>query len=73
MPEGFTENDVDLDAPRLFSDTFALIYLQNMARLGLVAYSFALPLMAQKDTLNFYQKCLDSSIPAYRETDHNHA
>ncbi|WP_176555847.1 DUF3231 family protein [Virgibacillus ndiopensis] len=61
IPQGFTDSDVDLKAPRLFSDTFSLIYLQNMARLGLMAYSLAFPLMTRKDVINYYDKCLASS------------
>ncbi|MGY0693414.1 DUF3231 family protein [Virgibacillus sp. FSP13] len=61
IPQGFSENDVDLNAPRLFSDTFCFIYLQNMARLGTTAYSFALPLMTRKDIIDYYEKCLTSS------------
>lgn len=61
IPHGFTDNDVNTKAPRLFSDVFALIYLQNMSRLGLMAYGLALPLSARNDVNDYYHKCLASS------------
>lgn len=61
IPQGFTDHDVDLDAPRLFSDIFALVYLQNMSRFGLLAYGTALPLAARKDVNDYFHKCLASS------------
>jgi hypothetical protein len=61
IPKGFSDEDVNVTAPRLFSDTFYLIYLQNMSRAGLTAYSLAVPLMARSDVLDFYHECLASS------------
>ncbi|QGQ98102.1 DUF3231 family protein [Paenibacillus psychroresistens] len=62
IPEGFKEEDVNVTAPPLYSDTFYLIYLQNMSRAGLIAYSLAVPLMARSDVLDFYSACLTSSM-----------
>ncbi|WP_139491591.1 DUF3231 family protein [Brevibacillus dissolubilis] len=61
IPQGFTDEDVNLDAPRLYSDTYFLIYLQNMSRIGLIAYSLALPVMVRSDVRDFYNECLSSS------------
>jgi spore coat protein CotF len=61
IPIGFTDDDVNVNAPRLFSDTFYLIYLQNMSRVGLAAYSLALPGVARPDARNFYNECINSS------------
>lgn len=61
IPQGFTDEDVNLDAPRLFTDTFYLIYLQNMSRIGLIGYSLALPLMVRSDVCDFYNECLSTT------------
>ncbi|MFD2924153.1 DUF3231 family protein [Halobacillus naozhouensis] len=61
VPEGFTDNDVDTTVPRLFSDTFGLVYLQNMSRLGLMAYGATLPLSPREDTNDYFHKCIGSS------------
>jgi hypothetical protein len=34
IPYGFTKEDVNLDAPRLFSAAFYLYYLKNLGRMG---------------------------------------
>lgn len=49
VPVAFGEQDVDLKAPRLFSDTFYPFYLEHLARFGMIAYSLSLPLMARED------------------------
>ncbi|HWO78475.1 MAG TPA: DUF3231 family protein, partial [Bacillus sp. (in: firmicutes)] len=38
VPNGFTENDVNMEAPWLFSDIFCLTYVNHMARVGMLAY-----------------------------------
>jgi hypothetical protein len=49
IPQGFTEEDVNETAPRLFSDNYMLIYVQQMCKLGLNAYSVAVSLSTRKD------------------------
>ncbi|HEU5140582.1 MAG TPA: DUF3231 family protein [Bacillales bacterium] len=61
IPVGFEEKDMNLNAPRLFSDTFFLVYLQNMSRMGLGIYSIALPAIAREDVRDYYHKCVASS------------
>lgn len=43
VPHGFSESDVNLHAPRLFSDSFYLTYLDMMVKYGALYYSVALP------------------------------
>lgn len=61
IPQGFTNQDSDVTVPRLYSDTFFLVYLQNMSRIGLTAYSLALPIMARSDVRDYYNECIASS------------
>jgi hypothetical protein len=42
FPVGFTDEDADLQAPRLFSDTFFLDYIKNMCKVGLGIYGTGL-------------------------------
>ncbi|WP_017378948.1 DUF3231 family protein [Paenisporosarcina sp. TG-14] len=70
IPMGFTEQDVNVNAPRLFSDVFMLYYMANMGTLGLNAYSVALPNSSRKDIRDFYTSCLYSSAELFnRSTD----
>jgi hypothetical protein len=43
IPSGFSEADVNEQAPRLFSDSFYLNYLDMMVKYGALYYSVALP------------------------------
>ncbi|MEK1832293.1 DUF3231 family protein [Priestia megaterium] len=49
VPIGFTDKDVDLDAPHLFTDTFWLVYIHEMTMHGLAGYSISFSVSARKD------------------------
>ncbi|MDR0140199.1 DUF3231 family protein [Metabacillus idriensis] len=49
LPTGFTSDDVNLNAPRLYTDSFMLIYIGHLARAGLLAYSGYIALSARRD------------------------
>jgi hypothetical protein len=53
IPIGLTEKDVDLNAPRLFSDLFYLYYLKYVSKAGLSIYSTAIPMMMRTDVKEF--------------------
>lgn len=61
-PVGFTDEDVNLNANRLFDDIFTLHYLNNMSRLGLAAYGLALSTASRQDIREFYTQTLHESI-----------
>ncbi len=54
IPYGFTQDDVKLDAPRLFSDSFILQYIKNMAVLGMAAAGVATGLTTRTDVNEFF-------------------
>mgnify|MGYP003575117786 FL=1 len=58
IPQGFTEDDVNLLVKRLFSDTFYLRYLRNMSKGGLVTYGRVLQNVYRADIRSFYSECL---------------
>ena len=67
VPQGFTDQDVNLKAKRLFSDIFYLQYLKNIAIGGLAGYSRMLPNIFRKDIKRFYSKALTASIELENE------
>ncbi|GAM13497.1 DUF3231 family protein [Mesobacillus selenatarsenatis] len=67
VPQGFTDQDVNLKAERLFSDIFYLKYIKNMAGGGLSGYSRMLPNIYRKDIKRFYSKALTSSMELEQE------
>lgn len=66
IPHGFKiEEDVDLTAPRLFSDSYALNFIHQMSRIGLNGYSLSLSLSVRSDITAFYQECLTEYMTLY--------
>lgn len=59
VPQGFIDKDVNLTAPRLFSDKLYLEYMLNMCYYGLASYGLASSLAARKDVIDYYTECLD--------------
>jgi hypothetical protein len=57
IPKGFTENDVTLDAPRLYEDEFYVHYLKYAAKAGMSIYSVAIPLTLREDIREFFIYC----------------
>ncbi|MDF2791654.1 MAG: Coat domain protein, partial [Neobacillus sp.] len=69
IPIGLTEEDVNLDAPRLFSDEFYLYYLRYSGKVGLNIYSIAIPIMTREDVRDFFIKTLNSTIKLITEVN----
>jgi spore coat protein CotF len=57
IPIGFTEEDVNLGAPRLFEDQFYAHYLKYAAKAGLSLYAIAIPLVMREDVREFFIHC----------------
>lgn len=68
IPLGFTEQDVNHKAERLFSDTFCLYYLKYMTKGGLSNYGLILPQFFREDILAFYNKSLTSTMEINKES-----
>jgi hypothetical protein len=56
VPLGFTDNDVDVNAPRLYSDNYLVQYINQMGTLGLSAYSVAISFSARADIYSFFSE-----------------
>jgi len=67
IPQGFTEQDVNLHVSRLFSDTFYLNYIHNMAKGGLITYGRTLQNTYRDDIHSFFAKCLTSTLELQTE------
>jgi hypothetical protein len=57
IPVGFTDEDVNLGAPRLFEDQFYVHYLKYASKAGLSIYAIAVPLMMREDIREFFIYC----------------
>jgi len=69
IPQGFTEADVNQNAPRLYTDVFMLYYVKLFGRLGLVNYGFALHSTARSDVHDFFVECVASGTELSAKAD----
>lgn len=68
LPYGFTEEDVNPDAPRLFHDSMMLNYIKHMTKGGLSVFGMVLPNIVRKDIREFFSSCLASTTELYNES-----
>ncbi|MFD0824073.1 DUF3231 family protein [Neobacillus sp. M.A.Huq-85] len=68
IPIGFTEEDVNSDATRLFSDTFVLMYLRQMSILAMAANASAIGIVTREDIVDFHKGVLKASIDIQDQT-----
>lgn len=62
IPVGFNEEeDVELNAPRLYSDTYFLQYVKQMGQLGMNAYSMAIATSTREDVYDYFSECFSQA------------
>jgi hypothetical protein len=57
IPQGFTEKDVNVYAPRLFQDPFYLYYIYIMTLQGLTGYALSVGTSIRSDLRKYYITC----------------
>ncbi|MDQ0233469.1 DUF3231 family protein [Metabacillus malikii] len=60
IPTGFTEEDVNVNAPKLFTDTFMLIYLHKLEMIAMASITVAISVSARSDVCHFFKDLLYS-------------
>ena len=65
IPLGFTDKDVNYEAPALFSDPLWLEYLHDMVTHGLSGFSIAFSTSIKKDIRKFYYQCNIEAMDLY--------
>lgn len=67
IPIGFSESDVNINAPRLFSDQFLLFYSYIMTLHGLPAYSLAITNSERRDIQNYFFECMATTNELFQK------
>lgn len=67
VPIGFTDDDVNLNAPRLFSDQFLLFYSYIMTIHGITAYSLAITTSERQDIQDYFLECTVTSKELFQK------
>jgi Protein of unknown function (DUF3231) len=68
IPNGFSESDVNLNAPRLFTDSFMITYGNHMSKAGMLGYSGFLAMSARKDIRALFLNALHMTADLYDES-----
>lgn len=68
VPNGFTEKDVNKNAPWLFTDTFCLTFVNHMARIGMIAYSGFLAVSYREDVCDYFLQALKETGDLYHQS-----
>ncbi|MCM2536110.1 DUF3231 family protein [Neobacillus pocheonensis] len=66
LPDGFTEQDINLSAPPLFYDPFALSFVYSMSRLGMINTGFLTANIARADVMEFFVTMVNQSAKLYQ-------
>lgn len=67
IPIGFTQEDVNLKAGRLYSDLFTLRYIKYMAASGTAAAAALLEVLARKDARDLFSKISKMFMELYND------
>ncbi|MFP3886420.1 DUF3231 family protein [Priestia filamentosa] len=69
IPTGFTyDDDVNLNAPALYTDPFMLIYINHMAKIGLLGYGGFISMSAREDMRAYYREGLNETSELYERS-----
>ncbi|MGG3471447.1 DUF3231 family protein [Neobacillus pocheonensis] len=67
VPYGFNiEEDVNLGAPRLYSDSFVLNFINQMSKVGLTLYAAGVATSVREDIKTYYMDCLSETMQLYK-------
>jgi hypothetical protein len=67
IPIGFSDEDLDIQAPRLYSDNYYLYYVLNMLGIVLPLNTLNQVLSARSDVREFYTECNQASIRLHKK------
>lgn len=62
VPIGFSMEDVNLDAPRLYSDTFMLYFVRSLGKAGIAANGMAFSDATREDIRKLYHHFIDEAV-----------
>ena len=68
IPHGFNDNDVNTDAPRLYTDAFYLTFLSFTARVCMQNYTLILNQLARADIRAFFSKRINEYIDLFNNS-----
>ncbi|WP_193224443.1 DUF3231 family protein [Bacillus sp. B1-b2] len=68
IPHGFTDKDVNLEAPRLFSDEFSVTYTYIASIHGMAGYAAALSCNMRRDIRDYFVQCQNETMDLFNDS-----
>lgn len=65
IPKGFTDEDVTLEAPALFTDTYIIVFMQIMSVHGMTRYTGAIGCAIREDQRKYFKQVISESVELY--------
>lgn len=62
------DEDVNISAPKLYSEILMLSYIHDMTRYGMIGYSTAVSIAVREDVEELFNKALQEDIQLYKRT-----
>lgn len=67
IPQGFSDKDIDLSAPALYTDLFALSFVYRGGQVIIPHYANTLTTVSRLDIYNFFAECLNSETELHKK------
>lgn len=67
-PTGFTDEDVNMQAPRMYTDMFMLNYIHHMSKMGMLSFSTFTSMGAREDIRNYFTEGLNESSKLFNSS-----
>lgn len=68
IPKGFSDADVDLSAPPLYSDLYALSFVYRVSQVNLTFFASNTTKVARNDVVSFFTMGLESITKLYKQS-----
>lgn len=68
IPDGLKDEDVNVNAPRLFTDAFYLQYMGYASRVAMQNYTQTLNQIARADIRDYFSKCIYEYVDLYNKS-----
>ena len=68
IPDGFNDSDVNINATRLFTDSFYLQYAGFVAIFAMHNYTLILNHIARSDLRDFFSKCINENVKFFNNS-----
>ena len=68
IPDGLSDNDVNINAARLFTDSFYLQYIGFISRFAMHNYTLILNHVARADIRAFFSKCINEHVELFNNS-----